>query len=51
MHGSQPGEERREQRSRQREQPIGWLGVEIRVVPSSVTPQLTGGDDVLAQIF
>ena len=51
MHRSQPGEERREQHSRQREQHIGWLGVEIHVAPSSVAPQLTGGEDVLAQLF
>ena len=38
MHGSQPGEEQREQHSRQREQHVGWLGGGSHVVLSSVGP-------------
>ena len=45
MRGSQPGEEQREQHSRQREQHVGWLGGGSHVVLSSVAPQLTVGDD------
>lgn len=45
MHGSQPGEEQREQHSRQREQHVGWLGGGSHVVLSSVAPQLMVGDD------
>lgn len=45
MHGSQPGEEQREQHSRQKEQHVGWLGGGSHVVLSSVTPQLMVGDD------
>ena len=45
MHGSQPGEEQREQHSRQREQHVGWLGGGSHVVLSSVAPLLTVGDD------
>ena len=47
MHGSQPGEEQREQHSRQREQHVGWLGGGSHVVLSSVAPppQLTVRDD------